>query len=286
MISAKTKLYGILGDPIEHSLSPAIQNAALQATGIEAVYLAFRVKKERLKEAVAGIRSLDVKGVNVTIPHKVDIIKYLDRVDPLAEQIGAVNTVKNEDGELTGYNTDGLGAIKALKEAAQNLAHKRVILVGAGGAAKAISYTLANEGANLTILNRNLLRAKTLAEEIEAKTGRTIDYLDLHPDNLEKTLTNAEILVNATSVGMTPKSKETPVDKKFLHPKLVVFDIVYNPLETRLLREAREKGARVVDGLGMLIYQGAEAFEIWTKQKAPVEVMRSAALTELKVQKT
>jgi shikimate dehydrogenase len=282
VISAKTMLYGILGDPVEHSLSPVMQNAAFQDTGIDAVYLAFCVNKAALQGAMAGIRGLGIGGVNVTIPHKMAVMKYLDEVDSQAKLVGAVNTVRYEEGRLVGFNTDGLGAIEALKEAGKGLNQEQVVLIGAGGAARAISHSLVLEGSNLTILNRNIERAQSLVDDLGEKLGSNVKCLNLTHENLEETLGEADFLINATSVGMAPEIDETPVEKKLINSHLTVFDIVYNPLETRLLREAKENGAKVVDGLGMLVHQGAAAFELWTGHEPPVEVMRKAALERLK----
>lgn len=282
VISTKTRLYGILGDPIEHSLSPTIQNAAFRGAGIDAIYLAFRVDKGRLQDALTGVRSLGILGVNVTIPYKVDVIQYIDHLDTEAEAMGAVNTIKNDAGKLTGYNTDGLGAVEALRGACGGLAHARVALMGSGGAARAIAFSLARERAKITVLNRSLEKAQTMALQISEKLGIKIECLALNSENLERTIPEVDVLINATSIGMAPKSRETPVKKEMIHPRLVVFDIVYSPLETRLLKEARAAGANAVDGLEMLVHQGAAAFEIWTGRKAPIEVMRNAALERLK----
>jgi shikimate dehydrogenase len=281
-INAKTKVYGVIGDPIEHSLSPIIHNAAFKKLKLNAVYLAFKVSPTNLADAVKGLKSLGVSGFNVTIPHKISIIPLLDEVDSLAEKIGAVNTVKNVDGKLVGYNTDGEGALKALEENGVSLKNKKIVLVGAGGASKALAFTFANYAEELIILNRTEEKAINLAASISKNYGLKVKGLRLNEENLALELKDADILVNTTSVGMYPNIKETPIPKKLIKPGMVVFDIVYKPLKTRLLRDAKLKGAKVVDGLAMLVYQAVKAFEIWTGLHPPVNVMFKAALRGLK----
>ena len=275
-ISGKTKLCGIIGDPIEHTMSPVMQNAAFRERGLDYVYTAFRVKPEDLGKAIDGIRALDIKGMNVTIPHKVAVIPFLDRLDPLAEKIGAVNTITNENGVLTGYNTDASGFLRALVEKEIEPAGKNVVILGAGGASRAISLILADSGAHLTILNRllELDWAKELAGRISQLFNTEVKALELNRENLTAVLGNADILVNATSVGMTPHTDQMPLDSDLLRGNLVVFDIVYNPIKTRLVREAEAAGAETISGVEMLVWQGVMAFEKWTGQKAPVELMR------------
>jgi shikimate dehydrogenase len=283
IISAKTKICGVIGDPIEHTLSPAMHNALYKHLSLDFVYLAFKVASQDLEKAVAGMRAMNFRGLNVTIPHKVAVIPLLDRMDILADKIGAVNTIVNDDGILTGYNTDAHGFLKALLERDVRPAGKNVLLLGAGGAARAIGFILAEEQANLTILNRKeeLSWAKDLAKcisdiyPIKAKSG------ELTTENLKKAITTTNILVNATSVGMNPKRDETPVPCELLCADMVVFDIVYNPHQTRLLKEAKEAGALTISGLDMLAWQGVLAFEKFTGRKAPFELMREAALKEL-----
>lgn len=279
-ISGKTKLCAVIGDPVEHSLSPCIHNAAFQHLGLDYVYAAFTVEKEVLSEAMKGIRSLGVFGLNVTMPHKVDIIPHLDRLDETAQKVGAVNTVLN-DIELIGYNTDAPGAMNALKAHEGNPCHRKVVILGAGGASRSISFAIAEEAGELVILNRTPERAVALASKISSEIDRGIRWGMLSNHVLDEELVDASILVNATSVGMHPNDSETPVDKSLLREDMVVFDLVYNPLETRLLREAKSIGAQTIDGLTMLVYQGAASFEIWTERKAPVNVMIEAAMEEL-----
>jgi shikimate dehydrogenase len=282
VISGKTKVCGIIGDPIEHTLSPAMQNAAFNNLGLDYAYLPFKVAESNLGEALRGLKALDFVGVNVTIPHKVAVIPLLDELDGLAQHIGAVNTIVNRGGILKGYNTDASGFYQALAANKIKVSKKKVVIIGAGGAARAIAFTLADKGAELMILNRSLGPVKTLGEHVfqsfrtEVKTGQ------LSFDNLKAALEESDILVNTTSAGMSPNVTETPVPRRLLKKGLIVFDIVYNPLKTRLLREAEEKGAQVIGGLDMLVKQGAAAFELWTGVKAPVDIMRISAKEALK----
>ena len=267
VITATTELCGILGDPIEHSLSPRIHNAAFKQLNVNCVFLAFKV--ENLKEAVKGIRALGLKGVSVTIPHKVEIMEYLDDVEEVAGKIGAVNTVVNREGRLTGYNTDCGGAIKALEEKME-LKDKKTILLGAGGSARAIAFGLKEKGAEITILNRTVKKAEMLASELGCQYGGLELVETLKPD----------ILVNTTSLGMHPHVDDMPVRKEILKDMLV-FDIVYNPLKTRLIREAEQNGCETILGQEMFINQAALQFKLWTEKDAPVELMRKVVLEEL-----
>ena len=277
-ISGKTKVCGIIGDPIEHTMSPVMHNAAFKKLGLDFVYLPFRVKKEELSRAVDGVRALNIKGLNVTIPHKVAIIPFLDKLDLLAEKIGAVNTIVNDEGVLTGYNTDATGFLQALLEQGVEPEGKNIVILGAGGASRAISFILAERGAHLVILNRQSGRAEELAQRISQVFKREVKALSLSEENLAQVLARADILVNTTSVGMVPDIDETPVPAGLLKPGLIVFDIVYNPVQTRLLKEAEAAGAKTINGLEMLVWQGALAFEKWTGQKAPLDLMKGEAI--------
>ena len=279
-ISGKTKVCGIIGDPVEHSVSPLMHNAAFDKLGMDYRYLPFRVKKEELDGAIAGMRALNITGLNVTIPHKVAVIPLLDKIDPLAEKIGAVNTIVNNGGILTGYNTDATGFLQSMLDGGVQPGGKRVVILGAGGASRAISFVLADKGAHLTILNRRLDRAEALAQSI-SRSAKDVGALKLDEANLVQALEKVDVLVNATSVGMSPDAGETTVPAGLLKSGLVVFDIVYNPLKTRLLKEAEAAGARTVSGLDMLVWQGALAFEKWTGQQAPLDLMRKEAIKAL-----
>jgi len=277
----RTKICGIIGDPIEHTMSPVMHNAAFKNRGVDYVYLAFRVKKEELGKAIEGMRALDIRGLNITIPHKVTVIPFLDELDPLADKIGAVNTIVNDNGVLRGYNTDATGFLHALRERGVEPEGKSVVILGAGGASRAISFILAERGSSLVILNRTWDKAKICADRISETFQRKATALKLNRGNLAAALSQADILVNATSIGMSPNINETPVTSNLLKPGLVVFDIVYNPIKTRLRREAEAAGATVISGLDMLVWQGALAFEKWTGLKAPVELMREKVIKVL-----
>lgn len=268
-INAQTTLCAVIGNPIEHSLSPLMHNAGYHALGLNFAYVAFRV--EKIKEAVDGIRALHIKGVSVTIPHKQDVMQYLDSLDPLAEKIGAVNTILNENGRLEGLNTDYTGAIRALEEKT-TLQGKTITVLGAGGAAKAIVYGLSEKGANVQIFNRNIEHGKTLADA----TGATFYGLEKNDK-----IRTSDIIINATSVGMTPKVNESLLDKAVLNPSQIVMDIVYNPKQTMLLRDAKEAGCEIVYGYKMLLFQAVTQFELFTGQTAPIEVMEDALVKGL-----
>jgi len=286
IVSGKTRICGLIGDPVEHSMSPAMQNAAFRKLELDYIYVPFRVKSTELGQAIAGMRALNIRGLNVTAPHKVAVVQFLDELDHLAEKIGAVNTIVNDDGVLTGYNTDATGFLQALLEREIEPAGKRVVILGAGGAARAIAFILAERGATLVILNRALELdwAEELALRLSATFNKKIEALALNQENLMPALDKADILVNATSVGMAPIVNETPVPADLLHPNLIVYDIVYNPVKTRLLREAEVVGASTIGGVDMLVWQGALAFEKWTSVKAPAELMKREALRLLKRQ--
>nr|WP_296862159.1 shikimate dehydrogenase [uncultured Methanobrevibacter sp.] len=256
---------------------PPMHNAAFKKLGMDYVYTAFDVDPYKLKEAIDGARALNIKGFNVTIPHKIEVMKYLAEIDEIASLIGAVNTIDFKD--LKGYNTDGIGAIKAIGEVT-NVKNKNIVIVGAGGASRAISFYLAKYGADsLTILNRNVDKAQGLASDvlssglIDSVESNSIDSMDL---------TDADILINTTPVGMHPNVDDAPIALAGdMHEDLVVFDAVYNPNETGLLKEAVKASAKPVYGIKMLLYQGAESFEIWTGKKAPVDAMGEALIKTL-----
>jgi len=283
-ISGKTKVCAIIGDPVEHSLSPVIQNAAFKELGLNLIYVAFTVTTRELQTAILGARSLGIRGLNVTMPHKKAVINYLDEVDSTAKSIGAVNTVINNNGRLIGYNTDGNGAIIALQKNGVYLKEKKLVLLGAGGTAKAIAYKAAQDVGQLIILNRNLENSKKLVEMLQKAFGKKVRGGVLSSKILEEELETTDILVNATSVGMHPNVNISPVPSNLLTRDLCVMDIVYNPQETKLALDAKSVGAKVVSGIEMLIYQGAIAFEIWTNCPAPVGIMRDAVLNQLQKQ--
>ncbi len=279
---AKLKLFALIGDPVGQSLSPAMHNAAFRALGLNCAYINLRVPKPTLANAIAGVRALGIAGLNITIPHKISIISLLDELDESAKLVGAVNTVKNNRGKLIGFNTDGEGALRALEEKIDSVKGKEVVLLGAGGAARAIAFSLARAGARLTIANRTVPRAQALASAVEQKLSTNVKVASLNRTELTKALKNVDVLINATSVGMHPKIDKTLVRANMMRRGLVVYDIVYKPLRTKLLREARRAGGKTIDGLGMLVHQGALAFEIWTGKRAPIKIMKAAAKRELR----
>ena len=275
-ISGETKICGLIGDPVGHTMSPAMHNAAFEKLGLDYVYFPLRVRQEELGATVKGMKALKIRGFNVTIPHKVAVIPFLDELDSLAEKIGAVNTIVNDSGFLKGYNTDAAGFLQALFEKHIEPVGKNVVVLGAGGASRAVSFALAGRGAHLVILNRRLEMdwAEALAAKISAVFQKKVEAVELVEANLARVLEKADILVNATSVGMSPGIDETPVNSRLLKPALVVVDIVYNPVKTRLLKEAEQVGAATISGLDMLVWQGALAFKLWTGQEALVGLMK------------
>lgn len=272
-------LYGVIGDPIAHSMSPDMHNDAFGAMGIDAHYHAFHVKPGDLGTAVKGMRALGVKGFNVTVPHKTAIMPFLDKIDPLAATIGAVNTVILEDGGYTGYNTDGLGFVSGLISGLDGpLKDHRALIIGAGGAARAIYYTLISEGLiSIDVCNRTKERAEALISG--NPNGASSKALSL--PEAEDGLSRYSLIINTTSIGMEPKTEEMPIDLANLQADAFVSDIIYNPLETRLLREAKGKGARIQNGLPMFVGQGALAFKIWTGKIPDLERMKKIVLDKL-----
>jgi shikimate dehydrogenase len=272
---------GVIGDPIEHTLSPVMHNAAFSHLKLDFVFLAFRVKAAELENAMRGMRGLGIHGLNVTMPHKNAVVKFLDELDPTVKFLGSVNTILNENGRLIGFDTDGVGALKALRENGVNPDGKRLLLLGAGGAAKAIAYSLAEEAEELCVLNRASEKAGELAELLSRTFGKKVLGGALSSSAVQRNLQDSDILINATSVGMYPNVGQSLVAPQWLKPDLCVMDIVYNPVETKLVKDAKAAGARVISGVEMLLYQGAASFEIWTGISAPVEVMRRAAMKRL-----
>ena len=280
-IKGSTNIVGLIGHPVEHSFSPPMHNAAFKALGMDYAYVAFDVNPEDVKLAIEGADALNIKGFNVTIPHKIEVMKYLDELDEVARLIGAVNTIDFKN--LKGYNTDGIGAIKAIEEVT-GVKDKNVVVAGAGGASRAISFYLAKYGAeSLTILNRNADKAQNLAMDV--LNSDLIDNVKYDSISEIKTcLKDADILIDTTPLGMDPHVDDEPIVRsEYMHEDLVVFDAVYNPNETALLKEAIKAGAKPVYGIKMLLYQGAESFKIWTGQDAPVDVMERALRETLKL---
>ncbi|MED3790204.1 shikimate dehydrogenase [Peribacillus frigoritolerans] len=256
------KIYGVMGDPIAHSMSPDIHNDAFEKENIEAVYHHFHVTKEGLNDAVKGMKALGIEGFNITIPHKTSIIPFLDEVDELALAIGAVNTVVNKNGRFIGYNTDGKGFFKSLcDEISGDIKAKKTLVIGAGGAARAIYFTLVKEGVKqVDIANRTKERAAQLVSDCPYdKVSKALSIIEA-----EESLSQYDLIIQTTSSGMSPELDHSPLKVDQLKTGAIVSDIIYNPLQTKLLREAGEKGAETQNGLGMFINQAALAFEIWT----------------------
>ena len=271
MITGSTNIAGLIGHPVEHSFSPPMHNAAFNALNMDWTYVAFDVEPSNLKSAIDGARSLNIKGLNVTIPHKIEVMEYLDEIDEVARLIGAVNTIDFRN--MKGYNTDGIGAVKAIEEVT-SIKNKNVVVAGAGGASRAISFYIAKYGAeSITILNRNVDKASNLAKDINL-----ID--DVKPDSISQIndyVREADILIDTTPVGMHPNvDADAIVGADDMHEDLVVFDAVYNPNETSLIKQAIKANAKPVYGIKMLLYQGVESFKIWTGQNPPVDVMEDA----------
>ncbi|PMP67077.1 MAG: shikimate dehydrogenase [Thermodesulfobacterium geofontis] len=264
------EVYGVIGDPVSHSLSPIMHNLAFKEKNVKAVYGAFKVRPSDLAKAVEGIRALNIKGVSVTIPHKEKIIEYLDEIDEIAQEIGAVNTILNKEGILKGFNTDWIGVLKAFEENGVKLKDKKVVVIGAGGASKAVIYALIKGGAKkIYVYNRTFEKAKLLEKKfkITAKPWEELKKAD------------GDIIIQATSVGL--KSWETPVGEEIISRFKVAMDIVYLPLKTKFLSLAERYG-KIIDGLQMLLYQGVEQFKIWTGMEPPLELMKKAIYEEAK----
>ncbi|MBA7581588.1 Shikimate dehydrogenase (NADP(+)) [subsurface metagenome] len=273
-ITARTNVLCIIGYPIEHSMSPIMHNAALKDQSLDYVYVAFNIPPNDLKNAVLGFKMLSIKGINVTIPYKENIIPYLDEIDPLAEKIGAVNTIKNEGKYLIGKNTDASGAKKALLDAGCEITGKKALILGAGGAAKAVSFALSEDLDVVYIANRTEKRAIKLAKDFTNKTAIKAVGKNMSINTLKNLVNDVDILINTTPLGMYPDIKESPISEEILHNNLFVFDIVYNPLETRLLKEARKIGCKTLGGLDMFVNQGGLAFEWWTGKKPNLNLMK------------
>ncbi|GBE54109.1 MAG TPA: shikimate dehydrogenase [Euryarchaeota archaeon] len=281
-INSKTRVFAVIGSPIEHSISPEIHNSSFSELKLNYVYVAYRVERLYLREAVEGFKALGYSGVNVTIPHKIEIMSYLEEISPESKEIGAVNTIVFKNSRATGYNTDGTGALLALREAGVKVENSRVVILGYGGAARAIAITLAMRGniESIAIAGRNVKKAGTLAEDIK-KLGIPAQSCSI--TGVENIIKDSNILINSTPVGMSPETEETLLTREKLHSELAVMDIVYTPLETRLLKEAKKAGCRTVDGLGMLIHQAAEAERLWLGVEPDISVMRNAAMKALKL---
>ena len=281
-IRPSTQLCAVIGDPVAHSMSPALHNRAFAELGLDYVYVAFRV--EDVGAAIAGMRALqNFRGMSVTIPHKVSVIKHLDDVAEVDRGIGSVNTVVNDGGRLKGFGSDGPGALQALRDAGVNLAGKRVTILGSGGAARAIAFTLATQGrvAGLSLLGVIAPELKTLTRDLLRKTGARVTGAMLDDATLAASIGESQVLIHCTPVGMHPNTKASVVPKALLHRDLAVMDIVYNPLQTKLLSDAAARGLKTISGIEMFVNQAVIQFEMWTGKKAPRAVMRAVVLEQL-----
>ena len=279
-ITGHTSLYGLLGSPVAHSISPMMHNESFKYHNIDSVYLCFDVGTKNLAEAVKGLKCIGIKGFNCTMPDKNLILELVDEVSPAAEIIGAANTVLNSNGKLTAYNTDGIGYMKACEDAGHNITGKKMTLLGAGGAATAICTQAALDGVKsinvFSLKDEFWNRAQNLVDKINSKTDCMVSLYELNDDKeLSKSISESNILTNATPVGMAPNIDSCIIkDKSYLHENLIVSDIIYNPSETKLYKMAKAVGCPVFNGVYMLLYQGAEAFKIWTGKDMPVELIK------------
>lgn len=277
MITANTKLIGLLGYPLKQTFSPQMQNEIFRKLKLDYLYFPIEVEDDKLKVVVEGIRNMNCVGFNVTKPYKIKILDYLDELDALAEEIGSVNTVVIKDSKLIGYNTDGKGFIRALFNKTNiNLSKNTFFIIGAGGASRAISFALARKGVKkIYILDKFQEASLSLVNDINHKIGEYAEFIAFDEELIAQYIDKSNILVNASGVGMYPNIKKTPIKKEYLKKNLFVCDIIYNPLKTKLLLDAEEKGCKIMNGIEMTIYQGAKAFSLWTGFKEPVRMMRN-----------
>ena len=269
---------GILGDPISHSISPVFQQAAFNNLGIKAVYEPWLVSPDKLEEKINELRNDDYFGANVTIPHKVKAINYIDEVDHWAYKIGSINTIVNRKGKLLGFNTDGFGFLKALqRDANYNPKEKNVLIIGAGGAARAAVHALVKEGASVVVSNRTIEKAFDIAKEFESED--LVHVVDRFGKSFQEALDNASLIVNCTSMGMMGGQfqNHSPLNSSQIRENVLVYDMVYNPIETPFLKQAKQSGATTISGLSMLVFQGSESFKLWTGKTPSIPVMLEAA---------
>lgn len=288
-ITGRTSLVGLIGWPLEHSLSPAMHNAAFAELGIDWAYLPLPVHPDNVKQALKGLAALNFVGVNVTVPHKQAVMRYIDELSDAARLTGAVNTIHIKEGRFYGYNTDTYGFLNALIEAGCHPKGLRVAVLGAGGAARAVVFALARaEAKSITVINRTQERAAFLVDDLaDAFPNSQINSTPFTQEALTSLKDSIELVINATSVGMYPDIDASPWPADVSLPRqALVYDLVYNPLETLLLKQAKSASLTAIDGLGMLIHQGAYAFETWTGHQAPTDTMRQVCLRGLKLDKS
>ncbi len=281
-ITSATKLLGVIGHPIAHSLSPQMQMAAISAADLDYIYLAFHIRPDSLEDAISGFRAMGMAGVNVTIPHKERVIPFIDEISEQSRRINSVNTLVFKDDKVYGDTTDGRGFYQSCVDEWGAINDAEVLILGAGGSAKAVGFALADHNCQLTVANRTISRAEELADSINSTFGNnnaravTIEY-----EELQEAAGRADLIVNTTSVGMHPDHGSTPLSRELIRPEHLVYDLVYNPVETRLVRESREAGAKSISGARMLVYQGAISFEMWTGIKPSVDAMEKAVISGL-----
>jgi shikimate dehydrogenase len=281
MISGKTKIFGIFGHPVEHTFSPGMHNAAFKKLDMDACYVPFGVAPENLGSAVQSINALGLCGLNITVPHKEKVIPYLDELSEEARLIHAVNTIEVTDGKLIGHNTDGRGFLRSLRELAKyDPRGKTFLFIGSGGAARAVAFSLALAGAKkITFRDIDMMKAAALAHDIQSKLN--VEAEAISGDTLSSSASEADCLINATPLGLK-KTDPLPIQNNLILKKHLIVDLVYNPPDTPLLKSAKARGAKVLPGLGMLLYQGVIAFEIWTGKKAPSLAMKNALTSQLR----
>lgn len=266
-LSVNTKIYAVIGDPIAQSLSPQLHNGLFKENGVDALYLPIEVKTQDLEKLIHGFRLMNFGGFNITKPHKMEIMKYLDVLDPLAEKIGAVNTVVYRDGKMMGYNTDGFGFIKSIEKKLGNTPKEEltILILGCGGAVKSVAMALADWGIKKVIIaNRTVEKARELTNQINESWPGKAQAITMESSELEKAIKDATVVVNGTSLGMSDTIEKTPLPKDLLKKNILVYDMIYSPSVTRLLNDAKDIGAETENGLEMLLYQGLLAFELWT----------------------
>ena len=276
-ISGAGKVCALIGDPIAHSLSPAIHNAAFRSLGMDFAYVPFRVRANELKAAIEGIRSLGILGVNVTIPHKTRVLPLLDAIEKTALQIGAVNTIVRNDGRLRGYNTDGQAALAVLQSLAGSLSGRRAVILGAGGAARAIVYYLSKAVESIAVLNRTRSKASSIARKIARLRGIACRSYGLNKESLQRGLGKADLLINTIPADAFARFGNILIQERLVRQGMVVFDVSYKP-ENDFLANAKIAGAKTIDGLDMLVRQAALSFTLWTGREAPIDIMREAAI--------
>lgn len=283
-VNAKTRVCALLGDPVEHSFSPLIHNAGFRELDLNLVYVAFQVKD--IEEALKGIRALNILGASITIPHKIKATAHVDVLDETAKAIGSINTVVNRNGKLKGLNSDGMGALKAFRERNIPLEGRSVLVLGSGGAARAIAFALIMNAKlkNLLILGVIEEEVHTLAGDLQKSTGARVHGALLDGEILRSSLSDSDIMINCTPIGMYPHSDESPVPAHFLRQDLVIFDVVYNPPRTKLLSDAQNYGCRTISGIEMFINQAVVQFELWTGKLAPEAVMRKVVMDQVAAQ--